>query len=63
MTDSDLMPFGKFKGEKLANVPGCYFIWLHDQGFVQHSGLRKYILDNMPVFVHERLQGVKNRGE
>lgn len=28
MKDTDLMPFGKHKGEQMANVPDSYLIWL-----------------------------------
>lgn len=27
LIDEDLMPFGKFKGEKMANVPAKYLAW------------------------------------
>lgn len=30
MTDISLMPFGKHKGEKMANVPPEYLLWLYD---------------------------------
>lgn len=40
------MTFGKFKGQKLANVPASYLIWLFDNG--KCSGeLKKYIEENM----------------
>lgn len=28
-TDETLMPFGKYKGEKLINVPASYLLWLY----------------------------------
>jgi uncharacterized protein (DUF3820 family) len=30
--DTDLMPFGQHKGEKMANVPADYLIWLFENG-------------------------------
>lgn len=30
MNDESIMPFGKHKGEKLANVPADYLLWLYD---------------------------------
>ena len=30
MNDSDLMPFGKYKGEAMANVPASYLVWFWD---------------------------------
>jgi Putative quorum-sensing-regulated virulence factor len=38
MKDSDEMPFGKHKGEKLGDVPASYLLWLADQPDVK----RKY---------------------
>ena len=31
LKDSSLMPFGKFTGDKMANVPDKYLLWLYDQ--------------------------------
>lgn len=30
MDDKSIMPFGKYKGEKMANVPADYLIWLFE---------------------------------
>lgn len=48
MKDSDLMPFGKYKGEKLGDVPASYLLWLGDQpDFAQKNpGLSGYIEAN-----------------
>jgi uncharacterized protein (DUF3820 family) len=46
MTDESIMPFGKHKGEKLANVPPEYLLWLYDEGKC-YGELRAYIADNM----------------
>lgn len=45
MKDSDLMPFGKHKGEKLGDVPASYLLWLGDQPDVKqrHPELYAYI--------------------
>lgn len=29
MNDVDLMPYGKYKGEKMSQVPAFYLLWLH----------------------------------
>jgi hypothetical protein len=29
--DTDLMPFGKFKGEPLQDIPASYLKWLYDE--------------------------------
>lgn len=32
-TLSQTMPFGKYKGHKLINLPEPYLVWFHRQGF------------------------------
>ena len=45
MDDNDLMPFGKYKGKKIIDVPDEYLLWLYDR---LHSGvLLDYIYDNL----------------
>lgn len=46
MNDNTLMPWGKYKGKKLANIPAQYFLWLLDKG-IKDAGLKAYILDNL----------------
>jgi uncharacterized protein (DUF3820 family) len=46
MTDESIMPFGKHKGEKLANIPAEYLLWLYDEGRF-YGELKTYIADNM----------------
>lgn len=48
MKDTDLMPFGKYKGEKMANVPASYLIWLYDSKKC-FGDVLKYIIDNMDI--------------
>ena len=48
MTDEDKMPIGKYKGEKLANVPASYLLWLWDQGNI-FGPLKDYIKENLDV--------------
>lgn len=47
-TDETLMPFGKYKGEKLINVPASYLLWLYDNGKC-YGALKEYIEDNLDV--------------
>jgi len=50
MTDSDLMPFGKYKGERMEKVPATYLSWIIDQPWINKwPDVEKYILDNMKV--------------
>lgn len=56
MNDESIMPFGKHKGEKLANVPAKYLLWLYDTGCnsgTSHEELKAYIEDNMDVLKQE----------
>lgn len=51
MKDTDLMPFGKYKGKMIGQVPAHYLIWLYDELKVKCSHfaepIRDYIADNM----------------
>lgn len=50
LKDSDLMPFGKYKGEKIGDVPANYLLWwFHEQrgGECRHPELRDHIEKNL----------------
>lgn len=53
MNDNSIMPFGKYKGEKLANVPADYLIWLYDNGKI-FGDLKKYIEENSDVLKFQK---------
>lgn len=44
LTDNDLMPFGKFKGIKMANVPASYLVYLYSNG-LEAGNVKDYIED------------------
>ncbi len=50
------MPWGKFKGEKLANTPADYFIYMYDMGYLK-GGLKRYVEDNMGTLLGESRDG------
>lgn len=60
LTDESLMPFGKFKGIRMEDVPGSYLLWLYDEwtlpnprfGFV-NTDVKEYIEDNMDAIKME----------
>lgn len=52
MTDQDEMPFGKYKGAKMEDVPASYLLWLRDQN-CSHPEVRRYINDNESVLLSE----------
>lgn len=58
MDDNSLMPFGKHKGEKLANLPAGYLLFIYDN-FQLHDNLKKYIEDNMQVLKQEQKRAAK----
>ena len=58
MTDSSLMPWGKYKGEKMINIPADYLLWLLDNNKCAGE-VRAYIVDNKDVLLKEIKQGKK----
>lgn len=52
MTDESMMPFGKYKGEKMANIPPDYLLWLYDNG-KYYGEVLQYIKDNLDVLKSE----------
>lgn len=42
MEDTDLMPFGLYKGKEMANVPASYLEWVKDN--VKKNDLTKPVL-------------------
>lgn len=59
--DTDLMPYGKHKGVKLANVPASYLQWLFENALqgapnkmtIENKKLRKYYEENKEVIQKE----------
>lgn len=44
-TDSSLMPFGKYKGVRLIDIPASYLLWLYDSN--KAGSIKGYIKDNL----------------
>lgn len=42
-TDEDIMPWGKYEGRKLKDVPASYLVWLYDRRPLQSVKLQNYI--------------------
>jgi uncharacterized protein (DUF3820 family) len=65
MNDNSIMPFGKYKGTKLINVPASYLLWLYSQWTEttqlddNQKELKEYIEDNMKVLEMELKQEKK----
>lgn len=43
--DNYLFPFGKYKGQKLANVPASYILYAYNQNWLKGE-LREYVENN-----------------
>lgn len=50
--DNSPMPYGKYKGTKMANVPASYLLWLYDNSKCDRD-VKNYITDNIPVLKKE----------
>lgn len=53
LTDSDLMPQGKFKGQTMENVPYWHLLWLADQPFCRKD-VKQYVEENRDVLELEK---------
>lgn len=52
LTDESPMPWGKYQGDKMANVPASYLIWLYDNNKCR-GDVKAYIRDNYSVIKQE----------
>jgi len=56
MTDTDRMPFGKFKGKMMQDVPATYLDWLIGQDFVNNwPDVKAYIEANLSD-IHKEIE-------
>lgn len=46
MNDNSIMPFGKYKGDRLIYVPDNYLIWLYEENKC-FGALKQYIKENL----------------
>ena len=52
LTDEDPMPFGKHKGQRMADVPASYLAWLKDSN-CQHPAVSGYIKNSWSEILTE----------
>lgn len=52
LVDYDLMPFGKYKGRTMADVPASYLMWLWDNG-CDNELVKNYIHNSMDAIKQE----------
>lgn len=55
MTDQTPMPYGKYQGQLMGNVPAKYLLWLHENDKCTHP-VKKYIEENMDALRKEEEQ-------
>ena len=54
LTDNDPMPFGKYKGKPMRDVPATYLDWLYDQPWLpKWPRVAAYIDTNMNCVIKE----------
>ena len=54
MDDDSLMPFGKFKGERMEDIPAWYLLWLLKQDWITDwPDVHEYILDVKEILERE----------
>jgi len=50
--DNSIMPFGQYKGRKMANVPASHLLYLYENCKI-YGGVKQYIIDNLDVLKSE----------
>lgn len=60
MTDESIMPYGKYKGKKMANVPASYLMWMHREGKLFQS-IQEYVTENLDVLEKQEKEEIENR--
>ena len=53
LTDESPMPWGKYKGEKMANVPASYLLYIYYANGQYDKDFGRYVLDNWDVIKAE----------
>jgi len=53
LTDESQMPWGKYKGDKMINVPAFYLLWLYENDKCD-TPVRTYIVENLDVLKKEK---------
>ncbi|WP_426292027.1 putative quorum-sensing-regulated virulence factor [Dyadobacter endophyticus] len=52
LTDNSPMPFGKYKGKAMANIPAPYLLYLHEQG-CSDPAVKHYLVCNLDILNRE----------
>jgi uncharacterized protein (DUF3820 family) len=57
-TENDPMPFGKYKGQKMQDVPANYLCWLWSKRPITDAYLENYIHNNINALKKEHKDGI-----
>lgn len=60
LTDTDIMPFGKYKGLPMEQVPDSYLIWLYTKYQEDAANGKEIVGDSHKVLLYIEDFGVKN---
>jgi uncharacterized protein (DUF3820 family) len=52
LNDNSPMPFGKYQGKAMINVPAQYLLWLFNKG-CGNEQVKRYIMENIDVLNSE----------
>lgn len=52
LKDESEMPYGKYAGTKMINVPASYLLWCHRNRKI-HPDVDRYVFQNMDVLIKE----------
>jgi len=52
LDDNSPMPYGKYKGDQMQNVPASYLLWAYDQDWCR-GNVKEYIKENLEVLKTE----------
>lgn len=55
-TDASQMPFGKYRGMFLANVPAAYLLWIYR---VSYNNQLQTNPSKLNVYIHENIDALK----
>jgi hypothetical protein len=58
LTDTSKMPFGRYKGIEMANVPSVYLMWFYENADrnnlnTENKAVLEYIKDVLPIIEKE----------
>lgn len=51
--DSSIMPFGKYKGKRMDEVPASYLLWMEKENRLK-GGVLDYVKNNYDLLIKER---------